>query len=319
MTSVVENTEVVKTPLQSLIEMNEQVRSTRRKSARPKDPTAKIEAFYNRQLRAILRKAAQQVVTEILPVIKQEKPNYVPDSGELVFKDGWAERIISKITQTLSSFTEGVLSGQAERLARSTVSMAESETTQAFLESVNGAVGVDLSNMIGQEGMEDYISSAVHQNVKLIKSIPEEYFEGVENTVLGGMRGGLAPSAISRQLQDQFGVAKRRAKFIARDQVSKLNTDITERRQTQAGIKYYRSVHSGDNRVTGKPGGKYPNAKIKCWNIAKRDIGYGPGVYRWDKGATYAGKKGLHPGRHHPGCRCTASPVFEWELPKKRK
>jgi SPP1 gp7 family putative phage head morphogenesis protein len=233
---------------------------------------------------------------------------------DAAFMDGWIERVIAALALSMASFQEGVFASHAERLASSTVSMTESETTKAFLESVNRAVGVDMTHVIGNEGLSDYIEAAAHENAQLIKSIPQEYFTDIQSAVIGGIRNGDAPSKIIKTIRAKTEATYNRAKLIARDQTAKLTSEINEQRQTNAGIKYYRSVDSGDERVSGRPGGKYPNAKISCWAIARQDIGYGPGVYRWDTGASYGGQTGLHPGKHHIQCRCTASPVFEWEV-----
>ena len=126
-----------------------------------------------------------------------------------------------------------------------------------------------------------------------------EHINKIEAIVWERMRGGYAPSVIAKDLQKQFGMTRRRAKGIARDQTAKLNGELTSARSQAAGLKYFRSVHSGDGRV----GDDHRAA-------AKRDVGYGPGVYRWDNPP----KEGI-PGRaKRPYCRCTASPVFEWEL-----
>lgn len=231
------------------------------------------------------------------------------------FKDAWIDRILGAIAFVMSMFNDNVLASQAERLASTTVAMAEAESTKAFIESVNQAVGVDMQAMISNEGLSAYIEAAAQQNTALIKSLPQEYFKDIQNAVIGGIRNGDAPSKIIRVIQEKTQASYGRAKLIARDQTAKLTSEINEKRQVNAGITHYRSVDAGDERVTGRPGGKYANAKIKCWEIARRDIGYGPGVYRWDEGASYAGQKGLHPGKHHIQCRCTASPVLPWELP----
>lgn len=314
------------TPLEQLTEMNERVGKTRRRSARPRKNLGKdVERFYRAQLRSLVRAISKEVEAEVVPIVKQEKTEYLADSDttspqhwkSLYIRDNWADRVIEALRGIAGRFTTGAFASQYERLAARTVSMAESESTSAFVKSVNQAVGVDMTPMMTSEGMADYIQAAAYQNSELIKSVPADYLKRVENAVIGGIRDGEAPTTISRRIRESTGVTKRQADRIARDQTAKLTSEITERRQTQAGIKYYKAVDAGDERVTGRPGGKYPKAKISCWGIARQDIGYGPGVYRWDQGASWGGQKGLHPGRHHPQCRCTASPIFEWELPKK--
>lgn len=294
------------------MEMNQQV-AQRRRQAKPV-AVDQTERYYRAQLQSLVRAMAKAVAAEILPILKEEKSNFIADHD---FMDRWLDRLVAALQSLSAQWVGQRFERQVRRLAASTVSMAEAESTAAFLQSVNRAVGVDLSNVISREGLADYLDMAVEDNVSLIKSISSRYFERVESIVLSGVRDGDAPTTIAKRLSEQTGATYKRARLIARDQVAKLNSDITAKRQTEAGITHFRWITSNDERVTGRPGGKYSSAKIKCWEIAKKDIGFGPGVYRWKEGASYGGESGLKPGKAHINCRCTASPVFEWELPEK--
>lgn len=284
----------------------------RKKAARPVRVSNKPETYYRSQLNSLIRAMNLAIEREVMPVVKQEKPEYTGDSTPTM--DAWSERIIAALQAASEAFVTEAFEAQARRIAVGTVSMADAESTQAFLKSVNRAVGVDLSAMIQAEGIADYVDASVAQNVNLIKSVRDQYLAQVQSAVLEGMRAGDAPSSIAKRIQQESGVSRRRAKLIARDQVAKLNSDITEKRQSAAGVTHYRWVTSKDQRVSGAPSGKYPNAKIKCYEIARKDVGNGPGVYSWKEGASYAGQTNLHPGRAHVGCRCTSTPVFSWEL-----
>lgn len=307
------------TPLETLTEMNHRVGRTRKRPAQPVDASKKVERFYRLQLQSLVKAMAREVRKEVLPVIKEEAAEYTLDAHYT--RDTWADRIIETLSRIMGRYTgeTGLFQQQYERMAARTVSMAEAESTGAFLKSVNKAVGVDLEPVLNSQGMSEYLTVATRANVDLIKSVPQEYFDRIENAVLGGVRGGQAPAQIARNIREATGVSERRARLLARDQSAKLTSEITERRQSQSGIQYYRSSTAGDERVTGKPGGKYPNAKISCWGISQRDIGYGKGVYTWKDGAEWGGQTGLHPGRHHNLCRCSATPVFNFELPKDKQ
>ena len=305
-----------KTPLEQLTEMNEQAGKVRRRRAPVIRLSSKPEAYYRVQLNNILRKILSFTKTEIMPIVEEEKENFVQDSAFTI--DTYSDRIIEAFKRLGPKF-ERIFSGQYDRLARKTLSMAESETTAAFLKSVNKAVGVDMERMIQNEGLNDYIDLSIRENVSLIKTLSEDFFKDIEQAVLNGIRTGYTPKFISRDIQERFQASQKIAHRIARDQVAKFTSDVTRQRQQSSGIKYYRVSTSKDIRVSGRPGGKYPKAKISCYNIARQDIGFGPGVYRWDEGASYGGKTGLFPGRHHIQCRCTASPVFEWELPASKR
>lgn len=287
----------------------------RKKAARPVRLSDKPEVYYRNQLNSLIRAMNLAIECEVMPVVKREKPDYTGDAVPTF--DGWADRVIAALQAVGATFATEAFQQQARRIAVGTVSMADAESTQAFLKSVNSAVGVDLSNMIQSEGLTDYIEASISQNINLISSVRDQYLAQVQSAVLEGMRAGDAPTSIAKRIQEESGVSRRRAKLIARDQVAKLNSDITERRQEAAGVTHYRWVTSKDQRVSGAPSGKYPNAKIKCYEIARKDEGNGPGVYSWKRGASYAGQTNLHPGRAHVGCRCTSTPIFSWELSGK--
>ena len=245
---------------------------------------------------------ASDLVEALEPELKRLKPDYIADS--IITLDGWTEQILAAIRRVSRRFSSSLFDAQIARVAASTVSRAEADNAEDFRDSVNQAVGVDFQLITKPKGMTDYLEASTAENVNLIKSIPRDYFEKVESLVLGGMKDGLAPTAIAKQIQAETGVTARRAKLIARDQTSKLNSDLTRQRQAAAGIEFYKSVDAGDVRVTGNPGGKYPNAKISCWGIARQDIGYGVGIYKVADGAPWKGETGLQPGRHHILCRC---------------
>ena len=267
-------------------------------------PSKAAESYYRGQLRALVRAMTSELVASLEPELKRLKPDYIADS--IVTLDGWTDQILAAIRRVSSRFTSSLFDAQIARVAASTVRRAEADNAEHFRDSVNKAVGIDFQLITKPKGMTDYLEASTAENVNLIKSIPRDYFEKVETLVLGGMKDGLVPSVIAKQIQEETGVTARRAKLIARDQVSKLNSDLTRQRQAAAGIELYKSVDAGDVRVTGNPAGKYPNAKISCWGIARQDIGFGPGIYKIADGATWKGATGLHPGRHHILCRCVA-------------
>lgn len=244
---------------------------------------------------------ARAVDAELAPVLRA---GYTADSPLL-------DRVLSLVERLAERFSDFSYAGQAERLARSTLSMAEAGTTAAFLKSVNRAVGIDMSVVLGGDKVREYMELAVADNVSLIKSLSSGYFERIEQAVVGGMRAGESNTVIARRIQQATGATYERAKLIARDQMAKVNADVSRIRMAQAGIKRFRWSTSKDQRVSGNPAGSYPNAKIKCYQIARQDVGLGPGVYPIDKGASYAGESGLMPGRAHINCRCTMTPLIE--------
>lgn len=89
----------------------------------------------------------------------------------------------------------------------------------------------------------------VLQNVDLITTIPKETLKRMYNVISGGQYAGKTAAEIGRQIQASYNVSKSHARFIARDQMAKLNARITQQQQTDAGITEYVWRTVGDGRV----------------------------------------------------------------------
>jgi SPP1 gp7 family putative phage head morphogenesis protein len=287
--------------LQTLLETNQALLKKRPKSAKPIRPKDTAERYYRAQLRQIVQAMARAVDEGLTPILKAE---YTADSPMV-------DRIIAMLNRLAARFTGTAYANQAYRLAQSTLSMAEADSTAAFVSSVNRAVGVDMGRLMTSGGLDEYLAAATAENVALIKSLSADYFSKIEQAVMNGIRSGESTTVIAKNIQAETGVTYRRAKLIARDQTLKAQSDISRKRQIQAGLTRFQWRTSSDQRVAGNPAGRYPNAKIKCYMLARQDIGYGPGVYLLEKGAKYAGETGLFPGRAHINCRCRMKSLIE--------
>ncbi len=138
--------------------------------------------------------------------------------------------------------------------------------------------------------MRDVVGGSVNQGVALIKSIPQQYLAQVEVLVMQSVTAGRDLAPLAKQLQKQFGVTKRRAALIARDQNNKATAAMTRARQLELGITQAVWMHSGGGREprpthvanSGKPydvtkgwldpaEGRYifPGELINCRCVAK--------------------------------------------------
>lgn len=269
----------------------ERLKAGKPKQAKPVDYSESLPARYNRDLNKIITAINEDVKANVLPAVYQQKAEYTADA--------WPTVMNALLTALTERWTGDLFKAQADRLAAGTIRRIEAENGQAFLNSVNGAVGIEVFGANSQ-AITTQLEAASIENANLIKDLSDQHVKRISTTILERMRGGYAPSVIAKDLQKVSGISRRRAKNIARDQTSKLNGELTKQRNLAAGIEFFRWVDSDDSRV----GDDHRRA-------ANRDIGYGKGVYRWDKPP----KEGI-PGRStRPFCRCTAAPVFPWELP----
>jgi SPP1 gp7 family putative phage head morphogenesis protein len=165
----------------------------------------------------------------------------------------------------------------------------ESSTSRAFQEQVGAALGV---TGITASSSEQLRALFVHENAKLIRSLPHELVDQVEAAVLRALRQGSTVRQLEREFRDKLALTKRRAQLIARDQVSKYSGKLTRHNQTSAGIEKYRWGTSRDERVRAE----------------HRQLD--GQVFSWDKPPMSA----RNGGRYHPrqgfNCRCDAIPIL---------
>ncbi len=112
---------------------------------------------------------------------------------------------------------------------------------------VRAAVGVPLSAL--QADVPEKLQTWAVENVALIKTVPERYFERLRRDVAQAYADGTAPETLARQLADAYEIGLGDARRIARDQVGKLNGQLNEDRQKALGVTGYVWRTMNDNRV----------------------------------------------------------------------
>jgi len=131
------------------------------------------------------------------------------------------------------------------------------------------------------------VQSWTQENVTLITSMTDDLKKNINITVRRGFINGRRHEEISKNIQKTFNVTRNRAKLIARDQVSKLNGDLSKFRQTNLGISQYTWEDSDDTRVRSTHAAH--DGKIFKWSESPANTG--------------------HPGEDYQ-CRCWANPDF---------
>lgn len=141
-------------------------------------------------------------------------------------------------------------------------------------------------------------------NARLIKSIPDQMLDKVAYIITEGVRARTSITALAKELQIAFNLSKNRAKFIARDQVAKLNGRLTRHRNLALGITEYKWLTSSDERV--RESHKVLEGKICSW---KDDT-----VYREQNSETWKKRSTIRGTQLPVGldvmCRCTSVPVI---------
>lgn len=95
--------------------------------------------------------------------------------------------------------------------------------------------------------MNNALQATIAENVGLIRSIPEKYFTEVEGLVMRSVARGRDLSYLTDELQKRYGITRRRAALIARDQNAKATSVMQSARQRSLGITHgiWRHSHAG--------------------------------------------------------------------------
>jgi hypothetical protein len=108
------------------------------------------------------------------------------------------------------------------------------------------------------QDLDAFIKESIAENVRLIKTIPNIYFNDMGEAIYKHFSGVPIDGGITERLSTISGVTQTRAAFIARDQTAKLNGQLTRYRHESVGIKKYKWRNAQDQRVVGNPAGLYP-------------------------------------------------------------
>lgn len=251
-------------------------------------PPKRMERAYQRDLLRMVntyRQAVRQVLFPQLPKILAEAYQYRPtekmdSAGDAAKK---AKELLRLAKSTASqSYSEEEIKSIAKRKGQEIADFNE----EVFQRNLKRVAGADI--FLDQPWLAGEITLFTEQNVSLITSIPEAAFSQVESIVNQAIQRGLRAEDIEDDIEARFDVSESRAKLIARDQVNKLNSQLTQLRQTDLGIEKYIWRTSLDERVRDSHAAKEGN------------------VYRWDDPPNDTG----HPGEDFQ-CRCTAEPVLD--------
>lgn len=141
-------------------------------------------------------------------------------------------------------------------------------------------------------------------NFELIRSLTDDYIKKVNTTVVNAVTDGTNYRDLTKQiLAVNQNMSKARAKLIARDQVGKLNGQLTKRRQSDAGVDDYTWKTANDERVRSKH--RNMQGKTCEWNDASK-VKVGTA---WSERSVATMPSG-HPG-YEIQCRCYATPNMD--------
>lgn len=215
-------------------------RRTRETRLRPIHPNVGIERDYQRRIVRLLSDMHDSVLYWLTAAYRANPPVMAQDETATAslraaihkLKKRWIER-----------FDDGARD-LAEYFAQSVADRSDAALRKILKDS---GFTVDWRMTRAQR---EIIQATVHQNVSLIKSIPEQYLGSVETMVMQSVQTGRDLGQLTKDIEEKFGVEKRRAAFIARDQNNKATAALGNVRKIEiAGVDAEEIwIHSGGGR-----------------------------------------------------------------------
>lgn len=296
-----ENRELTRLELQRM-----DILKRRRKIKRVKTPLSVFR--YERQYREILRdvlkqcRAATIEALELYGVqaIQEYKKEYSVDSFNLVISaDAWTTAI-KELTEKLNlDFTTAAAGGAvAASEIFSKLDRANFKEWRAAQEKVLG-----ITVTTPETWKTDLMQSYRDINTGLITRLTDDTRKKIDQEIIDSITSGDTYNTLKKKIAGSgidsgvFKSVEYRTELIARDQIGKINGELTRQRQTDIGVESYIWRTAADERVRGTPGGKYPNAKPSHFNREGK-------VFLWTKPP-----EGGHPGEAIQ-CRCYAEANF---------
>lgn len=248
-------------------------------------PNSGIEANYRRKLFALVREMAASYFWFLRAQYRETPPRMAQDATP-------AEDLRRELKK-LGVRWEKNFEAAAPKLARYFAKSAANRS-DAALRSILKQGGFSVKFRL-TPAMRDVLDATVAENVSLIKSIASEYHTQVEGLVMRSVTAGRDLSFLTKELQERYGVTRRRAEFISLDQNNKATASLQRARQLELNLGTGIWMHSG--------GGRHPRPTHVKNNGKQFSIRDG-----WPDPAL-KGKK-IWPGTE-PNCRCVWRPVVQ--------
>lgn len=247
----------------------------------PVQPSAGLRDRYQDRLERMIREMAHSVSYWTLVAYGENEPEMAMDASPArAMRDTmsglarrWQKKFDDASDEVSEMFANKAVTGTDARMS-------------AILKDAGWAIDFTMTRP-----MNDAYQAVIGENVGLIKSIPSEYLTQVQGMVMRSVAAGGARSQLATQLQDQYGITRRRAELIARDQNNKATAVFVRVRQAQLELWEAKWKHSN--------AGKTPRPD---------HVAADGGVYDIRKGMLISGEW-IYPGELI-NCRCRSRTII---------
>jgi uncharacterized protein with gpF-like domain len=201
------------------------LRAAQGKVLRPIHPNSGLEAEYRRQLHRLIEDMHFSVKYWLTAGYRRNEPVLAQDSPASALQ-GIVRRLARRWTRIFRD-----AAGKLARFFTEKVSVQVDKQIQRAL----GMSGIKLE-FTTSDVMRDVTHAIVHQNVSLIKSIPQKYFSEIEQLVMRAVQTGGDTEGLQRDLEQRYDITRKRATVIANTQISMATSSVVRARTIDLGL-----------------------------------------------------------------------------------
>jgi SPP1 gp7 family putative phage head morphogenesis protein len=198
----------------------------------PSIPLA-VEAGYVLRLRQLAKRTAETIQTALKPVFSVEEPSLDAALRALKRVTVATDATLATV-RWLKQFDEHNRTAMNHYMSPLTGGISLYRSSSGKQHRADAVVWAGVS-----PGVRDALNAALTENVKLIKSIPADMLDDVEQVLREHFAKGARVEEIAKALQERYDIGERRAALIARDQSGKVNGQLNEERSAEMGMDSY--------------------------------------------------------------------------------
>lgn len=271
-------------------------------NSKPKNNTKRKTTLSPITPKSNLNKRIKKAIDKIFEPMYEE-------TNELVKSDADTSKVIRELKKISKKYKE-IANEWSIKIGKKWAKDVSVDSRDELYRQIKKHLMIDRGYIVDSSEFEEAFKRNLVECVHLIRSIPVEYLGKVAEALMKEFNGEPQPDnrTLVEQIQKEGKIAKERAKFIARDQTAKMNSQFNQVRQQDLGIEEYIWRTAQDQRVVGNPNGRFPNWNQKHGNHYSRN----GKIFRWDS----------PPEDGHPGmainCRCVAIPIIDFDKLKRK-
>ena len=208
-------------------------------------PNASIRAKYEKSLLKLIRKMTLLTEAKILSLYEK------PHAEEYFATDDTISSQARILLNQLKGKFDDLFGFHAADLASEMLNDTEEYSASSLkgsLKELSGGLSLKTDFISGD--LKEAFKASITENVSLIKSIPQNYFNQIEGAVMRSITTGRGLADLQPFIKKYKGVTERRAKNIAEDQTRKAYSNLSRIRMERMGLKQFEWIHSG--------GGQHP-------------------------------------------------------------